>query len=171
MARRTVPVEVPAGVDTGDALRVPGEGEPGDPGGPRGELHCIFRVREHPFFQRDGSNLICQVPITFSQSALGTELDIPDLTGGTVHCELKRGIQSGEAVRLAGRGLPSVRSGRKGDLIVQVIVETPRHLTKRQEELFRELAEIEQKHVSPQRKSFLEKLRDFFVPPVDDKKG
>ncbi|HEV3238107.1 MAG TPA: DnaJ C-terminal domain-containing protein, partial [Gemmataceae bacterium] len=140
-----------------------GEGEAGAPGGPRGDLYVLLRVREHPFFQRDGHNLICQVPITFSLAALGGEIDVPTLDGAIKHT-LKRGVQSNEVVRISGRGMPNVRGGRTGDLLVQVVVETPRNLTKRQEELLRELAELDMSHVSPQRKSFLDKLRDFFAP-------
>jgi molecular chaperone DnaJ len=159
---RALEVEIPPGVDTGNRIRLSGEGEAGAPGAPRGDLYCLLRVREHPFFQRDGEHLVCQVPITFSQAALGAPIEVPTLDGSITHT-LKRGTQSGEVIRIAGRGMPSLRSSRRGDLMVQVLVETPRHLTRRQEELLLELAEIEQKHVSPQRKSFLEKLRDFFV--------
>ncbi len=102
------------------------------------------------------------MPITFSQAALGGEIEVPTLNGALQH-HLKRGIQSGEIVRIPGKGMPSLRGTRHGDLLVAVFVETPRHLTKRQEELFRDLAEIDQKHVSPERKSFLEKLRRFFA--------
>lgn len=161
--RRTLEVTIPPGVDTGTAVRYGGEGEAGDPGAPRGDLYCVIRVQEHRFFQRDGQNLLCQVPITFSQAALGAEIEIPTLNGTKQHT-LKRGVQAGDVIQVAGEGMPSLRGGRKGDLLVQIIVETPKQLTKRQEELFRELAEIEQKHVSPQRKSFLEKLKEFFVP-------
>jgi molecular chaperone DnaJ len=162
MARRTLDVAIPAGVDTGTTIRLSGEGEAGDPGGPRGDLYCVIRVHEHALFQRDGSNLICQVPITFSQAALGGALEVPTLDGPLTQ-PINRGVQSGDVIRVAGRGMPSLRGGRKGDLLVQVVVETPRNLTKRQEELFRELAELEQKHVSPQRKGFLDKLREFFA--------
>ena len=162
VARRTLEVAIPPGVDTGTRIRHSGEGEAGDPGGPRGDLYCVLRVREHPFFQRDGVNLICQVPITFSQAALGGAIEVPTLDGAITHA-LKSGLQSGEVVRIPGQGMPSLRGGRKGDLLVQVVVETPRNLTKRQEELFRELAELEHKHVSAQRKSFFEKLRTLFT--------
>jgi molecular chaperone DnaJ len=166
LARRTLDVAIPAGVDNGNRIRLSGEGEAGEPGAPRGDLYCLIRVREHPFFQRDGNHLICQVPITFSQAALGGEIEVPTLDGAITHL-LKRGIQSGDVVRLSGKGMPSLRGGRQGDLLMQVIVETPRNLTKRQEEIFRDLAEIDKKHVSPQRKSFMEKLTDFFTqePP------
>src|SRR5262249_33230913 len=160
--RRTLQVAVPPGVDTGTRIRLPGEGEAGDPRAPRGDLYCVTRVREHAIFQRDGSHLVCQVPVTFSQAALGAEIQVPTLDGPIPH-ELKRGLQSGDVVRIGGLGMPSLRGGRRGDLLIQVIVETPKHLTKRQEELFRELAEIDQKHVSPERKSFMEKLKDLFA--------
>jgi molecular chaperone DnaJ len=162
VARRTLEVAVPPGVDTGTRIRLSGEGEAGDRGAPRGDLYCLLRVRDHPLFQRDGANLICQVPVAFSQAALGGEIDVPTLNGPIKH-NLKRGVQSGELIRIAGKGMPNLRGGRSGDLLVAVLIETPRHLTKRQEELFRELAELDQKHVSPERKSFLEKLRHFFA--------
>jgi molecular chaperone DnaJ len=163
LARRSLEVHIPPGVDTGNRIRVSGEGEAGDPGAPRGDLYCLVRVREHPFFQRDGVNLVCQVPITFSQAALGAELEVPTLDS-KVNYKLKRGVQSGEVLRIAGQGMPSLRGGRPGDLLMQVVVETPRHLTKRHEEIFRELAELDKKHVSPERKSFLDKLKGFFTP-------
>jgi molecular chaperone DnaJ len=163
VARRSLEIAIPPGVDNGTRIRLSAEGEAGDPGAMRGDLYCVIRVKEHALFHRDGPNLICQVPVTFSQAALGADLEIPTLDGAVRHA-LKRGIQSGEVVRLAGRGMPSLRGGRPGDLLVQVIVETPRQLTKRQEELLRELAELDHKHVSPQRKSFLEKVKEFFTP-------
>jgi molecular chaperone DnaJ len=169
--RRTIEVHIRAGVDTGDRMRLSGEGEAGATGTPRGDLYCVVKVREHPFFRRDGPHLICQVPITFSQAALGGELEIPTLDG-PITCTLKRGTQPGEVVRIAGKGIPDLRvRGRCGDLLVQVMIEVPRALTKRQEELLRELAEIDQKHVSQQRKSFLEMLKEFFTtkaPPACD---
>jgi molecular chaperone DnaJ len=161
-ARRTLEVAIPAGVDTGMRVRLNGEGEAGEPGAPAGDLYVLIRVREHALFQRQDQHLICQVPITFGQAALGGDIEIPTLDGPLPH-KLKRGVQSGDVLRITGKGMPSLRGGRPGDLLVQVVVETPRHLTKRQEELFRELAELERANVSPQRKSFLDKLRDFFT--------
>src|SRR5262249_25029543 len=156
-------VSIPPGVDTGTRIRLTGEGEAGQPGAPRGDLYCSVRVKDHPLFQRDGNHLVCRVPVTFSQAALGGDLEVPTLDGPLTHT-LKRGIQSGEVVQIHGKGMPSLRGGRRGDLLVQVIVETPRTLSKRQEELLRELAELDHKHVSPERKSFLDKLRTFFTP-------
>jgi molecular chaperone DnaJ len=159
---RSMEVAVPPGVDTGTRIRISGEGDAGEPGAPAGDLYVAIRVREHALFQREGQHLICQVPITFSLAALGGDIDIPTLDGPLPH-KIKRGTQSGDVFRMHGRGMPSLRGGRHGDLLVQIVVETPRNLTKRQEELFRELAEHEQSHVSPQRKSFLDKVRDFFT--------
>jgi molecular chaperone DnaJ len=161
-ARRTIEVKIPAGVDTGMCLSLSGEGEAGEPGAPRGDLECVLRVQEHSLFRREGPHLVCQVPVTFSQAALGAEIDIPTLDGPITH-SLNQGTQSGDVVCLHGQGMPSVRGGRSGDLLVQVLVETPRTLTRRQEELFRELAEIDNKNVSPERKSFLDKVREFFA--------
>ncbi|MGE3807436.1 MAG: molecular chaperone DnaJ [Gemmataceae bacterium] len=169
-SERTLEVNVPGGVDTGTRIRLAGEGEAGDAGAPRGDLYCVLRIREHNIFERDGQHLICRVPITFSLAALGGEIEIPTLEGPHIH-QLKAGIQSGEVIQVRGKGMPSLRGGRNGDLLVQLIVETPKHLTKRQEELFRELAEIDQSHVSPERKSFLDKLRDFFAGPSEKREG
>ncbi len=165
---RTLEVPIPPGIDTGQRLTLRGEGEAGEPGAPRGDLIIEVRVKEHSLFKRQGDHLICQVPVTFSQAALGAEIEVPTLDGAVTQ-KLKAGIQSGEAVRLAGKGMPNVRSGRRGDLHVVVVLETPRHMTKRQEELFRELAELDQKHVSPQRKSFFEKIREVFTGAEEQK--
>jgi molecular chaperone DnaJ len=160
--RWTGKISIPPGVESGSRHPVAGEGHAGEPGAPRGNLYVLIRVREHSIFERDGPHLICRVPITFSQAALGGDIEVPTLDGPITY-PLPRGTQTGEVLRIHGRGMPSLRGGRAGDLLVQVTVETPQGLTKRQEELFRELAEIDQKHVSPQRKSFLEKLRDLFA--------
>jgi len=159
----TLEVDIPAGVDTGMRMQYRGEGEAGEPGAPRGDLEIVLRVGEHPDFQRDGNNLITQVPITFSQAALGGEIEIPLLTT-TIKMTLPKGLQSQQVMRVSGHGMPSPRGGsRRGDLIIEIVVETPTKLTPRQEELFRELAEIDHKEVSPARKSFFERLKGFFA--------
>src|SRR5262249_60282388 len=117
----------------------------------------------------DGQHLICRVPITFSQAALGAAIEVPTLDG-TITFPLPRGTQTNEVIRIPDKGMPSVRGGRRGDLLVQVLIETPQKRTKRQDEVFRELAEIDQKHVSPQRKSFLDKLRDLFTGETPEEK-
>ncbi len=161
---RTLTVSVPPGVDNDTTLRLSGEGEAGEPGGPPGDLYVVFRVRKHPLFVRQGQDLHCEVPVTFSQAALGSSIEVPTPEGKVVAHNLKRGTQSGEEVRIAGRGMPNLRGGRPGDLVVHVRVITPRNLSKRQEELLRELAEEEGKHVSPERKSFLDRVKAFFSP-------
>ena len=165
---RTVEVNVPPGVDTGMRLQVRGEGEAGDPGAPRGDLELIVRVADHADFKRDGDNLLCAVPVTISQAALGAKIEIPTLAGKTT-LTVPKGTQSHTEIRVPGEGLPGLRNGRKGDLRVVVVVETPTTLTKRQEELLRELAEIDHKEVSTARKSLLEKLKRLFTS--DSEKG
>ena len=172
-ARRTIEVEIPAGVDTGNRIRYTGEGDAGDPGAPRGDLEFVIRVREHKFFHRDGHNLVCQWPITFSQAALGGPLEITTLTGQKVTHELPPGIQTHEVIRIAGHGMANPRGGRKGDLLVQVVVETPTNLSPEQDQLFRRLAEIGKTQVAGPRKGFLGKLKDLFAGdglPTDEKK-
>ncbi len=154
-------VKIPPGVDTGMQLCLRGEGEPGHGGGPRGDLYVDIHVRPHPLFQRDGTRLICRVPITYSQAALGAELDVPVLDGRYT-LSIPPGTQPGEVFRLRDFGMPDPHGGRRGDLHVEVQVEVPKKLNDRQEELLRELAELERADVSPHRKSFFESLKDYF---------
>lgn len=160
-------VKVPPGVDNGMQLCLRGEGEPGASGGPRGDLYVDIHVERHPLFEREGKHLSCQVPITFTQAALGTELEIPLLEGRHT-LEIAPGTQPGETIALRGLGIPDPHGGRRGDLFVHVHVEVPKDLDERQEKLMRELAELEHAHVSPHRKSFLEKLRDLFASEEED---
>jgi len=165
---RTITVDVRPGVDTGMSLVLEGEGEAGDPGAPPGDLYCVIRVRKHALFVREGLDLHCEVPITFSQAALGGPVEVPTLEGKFFTHHLKRGVQGGDEVRIPSLGMPHLRrdgrnDGRKGDLVVHVRVITPRNLTKRQEELLRELGELEEKHTSSERKSFLDRVRAFFA--------
>jgi molecular chaperone DnaJ len=172
-ARRTIEVEIPPGVDTGNRIRYAGEGDAGDPGAPRGDLEFVIRVREHKFFHRDGHNLVCQWPVTFAQAALGGPIEITTLTGQKVVHDLPRGIQTHEVIRLPGHGMPNPRGGRKGDLLVQVVVETPTQLTPEQDQLFRKLAELEHTHVSGPRKGFFGKMKDLLTGenyPKEEKK-
>lgn len=158
-------VAIPAGVDDGMRVRLQGEGEASQSGdGPPGDCYCFIRVRKHKLFHRDGQNLVLQLPITYSQAALGSPLEVPTLEGPD-ELTIPSGTQSGDVFKIAGRGMPDPQTGRKGDLLVQTFIETPRKLSERQQELLRELAEIEQTNVSPQRKSFLDKLKDYFAVP------
>src|SRR3954465_7414157 len=159
-------VDVPPGVESGMWLQLRGQGEPGDPGAPRGNLRIQILVRKHPFFERSRNDLVCQVPISFPQAALGAEVEVPTLDGPD-RLQVPRGTQSGDVLRLKGRGMPDISGRGRGDELVEVVVETPRHLSPRQEELLRELAQIEHEDVSPRRKSFFEKLRDYFTEDAD----
>jgi len=173
-AERSIAVTVPAGADTGLRLVVGGEGDAGEPGAPRGDLELVVRVAEHKLFHREGVDLFIEgFPITFSQAALGASLEVPTLAG-RAKLTVPPGTQTGTEFRVRNEGMPELRinrqgaaveNTRKGDLRVTVVVETPSHLTKRQEELLREMAEIENKQVSPQRKGFLDKIKDLFTAP------
>jgi molecular chaperone DnaJ len=161
-SRIKLDVAIPAGVDDGMRVRLQGEGEPSPDGGPPGDCYCFISVRPHSIFKRDGENLVLQVPINFTQAALGATLEVPTLSGKE-ELQIGPGTQHGELFRLRSRGLVDPRTGTVGDLIVQVLLEVPRRLSARQETLLRELAEIERADVTPHRKSFLEKLREYFA--------
>jgi molecular chaperone DnaJ len=160
--RVTRDVQIPAGIDDQMRVRLPGEGEPSPNGGPRGDCYCFITVKEHSLFQREGQHLIVRVPITFSQAALGAKLEVPTLDGPH-ELKVPGGTQSGEVFRLRGRGMPSPRGRDVGDLLVQVTIEVPKTLSARQEELLRELAETEHADVSSHRKSFFDKVREYFA--------
>jgi molecular chaperone DnaJ len=156
-----IAVRIPAGVPDGAQLRVPGEGEPGQQGGPRGDLFVVIEVEEHPLFERHDDDLVCEMPITFGQAALGARIDVPSL-GGPAELDIPPGTQSGEVFRLRGLGMPSVHGRGKGHLLVRVVVEVPRRLTARQKELLAEFAALDGEGATPRRKSFLDKVRTLF---------
>ncbi|MGL4553448.1 MAG: molecular chaperone DnaJ [Gemmataceae bacterium] len=162
-ARKDVAVDVPAGIDEGIVIQMQGSGHDGEPGAPSGDLQCIIRVRPHPLFQRDGQELQVEVPITFSQAALGGPLEVPTLEGKSINASVPRGAQTADEIRLTGHGMPHLRSGRRGDLVVRLKVATPRNLNKRQEELLRELGELEGTNPTAERKSWAERVFTFFA--------
>lgn len=162
MKKRVVRVAIPPGVHEGQAVRVAGEGEPGEGGGPNGDLHCYILVKQHPLFARHNNDLVCQIPISFTQAALGANVEVPTLDGKE-ELEIPSGTQHGDIFKLRGKGLPDLRSRRKGDAVVQIVVEVPRKLTEKQRQLLREFATTEDSSVMPQRKGFLDKLRDMFT--------
>jgi molecular chaperone DnaJ len=159
--KRIVSVKIPAGVHEGQGVRVAGEGEPGRNGGPRGDLYCYVRIKPHEFLQRDGNNLVAVVPLSFTQAALGATIEVPSLNGPR-GLRIPPGTQYGSIFRIKGQGLPDLRTGRTGDELVQITVETPTKLNARQEELLREFAKTEDKTVSPHSASFFEKLKKYF---------
>jgi molecular chaperone DnaJ len=159
---KTLSVKVPAGVDTGDRIRLTGEGEAGVDGGPPGDLYVQVSVKDHEIFQRDGKNLYCEVPISFADAALGGELDVPTLDG-RVKLKVPHETQSGKLFRLRGKGVTPVRGGSQGDLMCRVIVETPVNLSNKQKELFKELkASMKGDKNSPKQSSWFEGMKNFF---------
>lgn len=160
---KTLSVKVPAGVDTGDRIRLTGEGEASPNGGPAGDLYVQMQVRPHAIFKRDGKNLHCDVPISFADAALGGELDVPTLEG-RVKLKIPPETQTGKSFRLRGKGITPVRGGSTGDLICKVTVETPVSLNKRQKELLQELQAslAGDDKQSPRAKSWFDGVKTFF---------
>ena len=161
---KTLSVKIPAGVDTGDRIRLSGEGEAGVNGGPSGDLYVVINLREHSVFQREGNDLHCEMPISFTTAALGGDVVIPTLDG-EAKIKIPPESQTGQVFRLRGKGIKGVRSSTHGDLMCHVVLETPVRLTERQKELLRELDAINiadgDRH-NPRAKSFMDKVRDFF---------
>jgi molecular chaperone DnaJ len=137
---KKIQIKIPPGVDMGSKLRIRGEGEPGERGGPPGDLFVFIYVEPHDFFSREGDDIICQIPISFPQAALGAEMEIPTLNGKK-KISIPKGTESGEIFRIKGEGFPRLKGYGRGDQLVQVIVKTPKNLTKRQEEILREFEE------------------------------
>ena len=168
MKNTTLDVNIPAGVDNGMQMPIRGEGEAGLKGGPRGDLHVNFKVKDHPLFERHGQDLLCRVPISYSQAALGADVEIPTL-GGRETISVRPGTQPGTVDRLRGKGMPDPNGRRgTGDLMVEIQVEVPRKVGGRQEELLRELAELEQTDVMPEQKSFFDHVKNFFGGDDED---
>ncbi|MDV6343302.1 molecular chaperone DnaJ [Nitrosomonas sp. Is37] len=161
---KTLSIKIPEGVDEGDRIRISGEGEAGINGGPPGDLYVVIHLSSHPVFQRDGNDLHCEIPISFTAAALGGEIEVPTLDG---HAKIKISpeTQTGKIFRMRGKGIKGVRSHAAGDLLCHVVVETPVNLTSRQKELLHELEDISQKddsRHSPRAKSWMKKAREFF---------
>ncbi len=154
-------VKVPAGVEDGTRMRYTGQGEPGVYGGPTGDLYMVLHVKEHAFFERDGRDLHCRIPISFSQAALGAEIEIPTMDG-THTLKIPEGTQSGTIFKIRGKGVPSVNSHGKGDLLVETKVLTPAKLNKRQRELLLELSALGHVENKPENKTLFSKVKDIF---------
>jgi molecular chaperone DnaJ len=157
---QTLDVAIPPGVDTGTRIRLAGKGEVGPFGAPAGDLYIFIHVRRHPVFERDGTNLVTRVPIAFTTAALGGEIEIPGLDGQRITVEIPAGIQSGKQLRKRGAGMPVLQARGRGDLVTEVVVETPSKLSARQKELLRELQETETGDETPQSKGFLDRIKD-----------
>ncbi len=159
---RSLSVNIPPGVEDGTRIRLSGEGESGARGGPAGDLYIFVATRPHPFFQRDGADLFCRVPISMVQATLGGEVDVRTLGGGSAKIKIPEGTQTGKQFKLRHKGMPILRSRDTGDLYIQVNVETPQNLTKRQRELLAEFDAESSNRTHPEASGFFAKMKDFF---------
>jgi molecular chaperone DnaJ len=162
-------VVIPAGVDHHMRVRLAGEGEPSPNGGPPGDCYCIINLLDHQLFERDGHDLVCRIPISYAQAALGATIEVPTLEGPE-EIDIAAGTQPGDVLKLRRRGMPDPRGRGRGDLLVVMQLEVPKSLSGKQEKLLRELAAEEKSNVSAHRKSFLEKLKEYFVPEEAEQK-
>ena len=158
---RTLSVNIPTGVEDGTRIRLAGEGEAGLRGGPAGDLYIFLEVAPHEFFQRDGADLHCRVPITMTSAALGGEFEVPAIDGSKVWVKVPGGTQTGRRFRLGGKGMPVLRSKQTGDMYVQVAVETPQNLTKRQRELLAEFEKLSSEETQPESAGFFSRVKEF----------
>jgi molecular chaperone DnaJ len=160
-SQKTLSVKIPAGVDTGNRIRLSGEGEAGLRGGPHGDLYVQIHIKEHSIFERDGNDLYCEVPIDFATSALGGSIEVPTLQG-KLKIKVPAGTQSSKLFRLRGKGMPAMRHNGSGDLLCQVKIETPINLNSKQKKLLKEFSDsCEAKH-HPESNSFFGKMKSFF---------
>jgi molecular chaperone DnaJ len=158
---RTLSVNIPAGVEDGTRIRLAGEGEAGLRGGPTGDLYIFLSIAPHEFFQRDGADLHCRVPISMVSAALGGEFEVPAIDGGKARVKMPGGTQTGRRFRLAGKGMPVLRSKQTGDMYVQVSVETPQNLSKKQRELLQEFEKLSSDHTQPESAGFFGRVKEF----------
>jgi molecular chaperone DnaJ len=158
---RALSVNIPPGVEDGTRIRLAGEGEAGVRGGPAGDLYIFLSITSHPFFQREGADLHCRMPISMVAAALGGDFEVPTIKGDNTRVKVPEGTQSGRRFRLQGKGMPVLRSKQSGDMYVQVVVETPQKLTKRQRELLVEFERLSSKDTHPESAGFFGKVKEF----------
>jgi molecular chaperone DnaJ len=158
---RQLSVNIPAGVETGTRIRLAGEGEAGMRGGPTGDLYIFIEVRDHAIFQRDGIHLFCRVPVPMTAAALGGEIEVPTIDGGMSRVKIPAGSQTGKQMRLRSKGMPALRGGGQGDMLIELAVETPVNLTARQKELLREFEKLSADN-NPEGSSFFAKVKGFW---------
>ncbi len=158
---RALSVNIPAGVETGTRIRLAGEGEAGLRGGPTGDLYIFIEVKDHAIFQRDGVHLFCRVPVTMTTAAIGGEVEVPTIDGGSSRVKVPPGSQTGKQMRLRAKGMPALRGGGSGDMLIELAVETPVNLTARQRELLAEFERLSEEN-NPEGKSFFSKVRSFW---------
>ena len=162
MRERTLSVNIPAGVEDGTRIRLAGEGEAGLRGGPTGDLYIFLSLAPHQFFQRDGADLHCRVPISMVSAALGGEFEVPAIDGSKVRVKVPAGTQTGRRFRLSSKGMPVLRAKQTGDMYVQVVVETPQNLTKRQRELLAEFEKLSSASTQPESVGFFSRVKEFW---------
>ncbi len=158
---RALSVNIPAGVETGTRIRLAGEGEAGLRGGPTGDLYIFIEVKDHPLFQRDGVHLFCRVPVSITTAALGGEVEVPTIDGGKSRVKVPAGSQTGKQMRLRAKGMPALRGGGSGDMLIELAVETPVNLTGRQKDLLREFEKLSEDN-NPEGTSFFSKVKTFW---------
>jgi len=154
-------VSIPAGVDDGMRVRLPGEGQPSPDGGPTGDAYCFVHMKPHPIFKRDGIDLVLQWPITYAQAALGSTIEVPTLDGKKP-LQIAPGTQSGSVFQMKSMGMPDPHGRGKGSLLIQTVIDVPKKINKKQEELLRQLADLDNDHVTPERKGFMDLLKSYF---------
>jgi molecular chaperone DnaJ len=160
---RTLSVNIPAGVEDGTRIRLASEGEAGVRGGPPGDLYIFLSIGAHPFFQREGADLHCRVPVSMVTASLGGEFEVPTIDGGKTRVKVPEGMQTGQRFRLPGKGMPILRSRQSGDMYVQVVVETPQKLSKKQRELLAEFERLSSAETQPESSGFFGKVKDLFA--------
>jgi len=159
---RTLSVTIPVGVEDGTRIRLAGEGEAGVRGGPPGDLYIFLAIKPHEFFQRDGADLFCRVPIAMTTAALGGQIEVPTIDGGRSRVKIPEGSESGKQFRLKTKGMPVLRSKQQGDLYIQVEVETPKNLSAKQRELLKSFEEASNSNTSPASNGFFARVKEFF---------
>jgi molecular chaperone DnaJ len=159
---RTLSVNIPAGIEDGTRIRLAGEGEAGVRGGPPGDLYIFLAIKPHAFFQRDGADIFCRVPVSFTTAALGGQFEVPTVDGERTRVKVPEGAQTGRQFRLKGKGMPVLRSRQTGDMYVQIVVETPQNLSRRQRELLEEFERASDERNSPESAGFFARVKDFF---------
>jgi molecular chaperone DnaJ len=162
MRERTLSVNIPAGVEDGTRIRLAGEGEAGMRGGPAGDLYIFLSIKPHEFFQRDGADIFCRVPISMTTAALSGHIDVPTVDGGKTRVKVPEGTETGKQFRLKGKGMPVLRSKVTGDMYIQVEVETPKNLTARQRELLESFERESHGETSPHSAGFFTRMKEFF---------
>jgi molecular chaperone DnaJ len=158
---RALSVNIPAGVETGTRIRLASEGEAGLRGGPSGDLYIFIEVKDHAIFQRDGVHLFCRVPVSIASAALGGEVEVPTIDGGSSRVKVPAGSQTGKQMRLRAKGMPALRGGGAGDMLIELAVETPVNLTSRQKEILREFEKLSEDN-NPEGSSFFSKVKGFW---------